>query len=675
MQLRPWPPARVVAVLVLVLAAAACSSSTAHNSRRATATTTSSVAAPATGPRTSRPQARFTVDEQHLTDLAHPVQDAAAGPVQGGVVVVGGLDPAGSSTDRAVSLTGGSVHDLRPFPHAFHDAAAAAVSGALYVFGGGDASGQFDTIWRVTAGGAASRAGVLPARSSDASATTIGRTAYVVGGYTGNAWLDTVIAYRPGEAPRVVAHQPEGRRYAGVASAGHDLYVLGGSTPHAPATTEVLRVDVSTGTTERVASLPRPLTHLAAINIGGRIVAVGGHGTSTSDVSDAIFALDPRTEAVTLAGHLALGRSDLALTSDGTRVLAIGGRTASGRTGFVGVLAPAATDTNVYAHTGSTGLSPVVNGMRSLVYVPNSGSNTVDVIDPAPFQVIDPFAVGGLPQHVTPSWDLRTLYVDNDAGNSLTPIDPRTGKPRGPALPVDDPYNLYFTPDGRSAIVVAERNRHLDFRDPHTMALHDTLTVPCDGIDHMDFTVDGSRALASCEYSGQMVVVDLATPRVTKVVTLPQPHARPQDVKLAPDGRVFYVADMNHDGVWLIDARTFGVRGLLHTGRGAHGLYPSRDATKLYVSNRDEGSISVVDFATRTVVATWSIPGGSPDMGGVSVDGKVLWLTGRYNGEVYAISTVDGRLLARIKVGSGPHGLCVWPQPGRYSIGHTGNTR
>jgi DNA-binding beta-propeller fold protein YncE len=150
----------------------------------------------------------------------------------------------------------------------------------------------------------------------------------------------------------------------------------------------------------------------------------------------------------------------------------------------------------------------------------------------------------------------------------------------------------------------------------------------------------------------------------------------PQDVKLSPDGTLFYVADMSKGGVWEIDARSFRVLRFLATGAGAHGLYPSRDAKLLYVSNRAAGSISVIRFRTRTVIATWRLPGGgSPDMGGVSADGKVLWLSGRYNAEVYAISTRTGRLLARIHVGSGPHGLSVWPQPGRYSLGHTGILR
>jgi DNA-binding beta-propeller fold protein YncE len=172
-----------------------------------------------------------------------------------------------------------------------------------------------------------------------------------------------------------------------------------------------------------------------------------------------------------------------------------------------------------------------------------------------------------------------------------------------------------------------------------------------------------------------MIVVDLGAERVVKTIAL-APGSMPQDVKLSPDGNTFYVADMARGGVWLINAHTMTKTGFVPTGMGAHGLYPSRDAKVLYVSNRMEGSITVLSFATRRPIHKWRLPGGgSPDMGGVSANGKVLWLSGRYNAEVYAISTVTGRLLHRIKVGNGPHGLCVWPQPGRYSIGHTGILR
>jgi YVTN family beta-propeller protein len=340
-----------------------------------------------------------------------------------------------------------------------------------------------------------------------------------------------------------------------------------------------------------------------------------------------------------------------------------------------GVIPASLDPRDVYAAGRPGKLNAVTRQARALVYVPNSRSNTVDVISQATGRIVRHFAVGKLPQHVTPSWDLRTLYVTNDLGNTLTTIDPRTGRP-GRTLPVFDPYNMYFTADGNRAIVVAEAFRRLDFRDPHTMQLKHTLQVPqCPGVDHMDFTADGTKALASCEFSGRMIVVDLLAERVTKVIQL-SGFAMPQDVKLSPDGRTFYIADMASNGVWMVDAQTMSVIRMIPTGRGAHGLYPSRDSRTLFVSNRGEGSISLIDFKTRRVTKKWRIPGGgSPDMGGLSADGRVLWLSGRYNSEVYAISATDGTLLRRIKVGSGPHGLCVWPQPGRYSIGHTGILR
>jgi DNA-binding beta-propeller fold protein YncE len=303
--------------------------------------------------------------------------------------------------------------------------------------------------------------------------------------------------------------------------------------------------------------------------------------------------------------------------------------------------------------------------------VPDSKGDAVDVIDPHRYRVEAHFRVGALPQHVTPSYDLKTLWVGNDLGNSLTPIDPRSGKPGRPVR-VADPYNLYFTPGGRYAIVVAEARQRLDFRDAHSMRLHHALRVPCPGVDHMDFTANGKRLLASCEFGGRAVVVDVGSEKVVRGIDL-QRGGMPQDVKLSPDGRVFYVADMMAGGVWLVDAHNWRKLGLVRTGRGAHGLYASRDSRYLYVSNRGEGSISVISFRKRRVVHKWRLPGGgSPDMGGVSADGRVLWLSGRYNAEVYAISTRSGRLVARIPVGRGPHGLCVYPQPGRYSLGHTG---
>lgn len=377
---------------------------------------------------------------------------------------------------------------------------------------------------------------------------------------------------------------------------------------------------------------------------------------------------------------------------------------------------------NLYSEIGANHLSVAVSGALARVYVPNHTANTVTVIDPQTLKVIDTFNVGINPQHVVPSWDLRTLWVANNAegrtDGSLTPIDPKIGKP-GPSIRVEDPYNLYWSPDGKSAIVVAEEYKRLDFRDPQTMRLQYSIpTAQCAGINHADFSIDGRFVFFTCEFGGAITKIDLVKRSVAETIKLSKYFSRPdvlaiiaapgkkpkkipdpselgsdictskgmpQDVRMSPDGKVIFVADMMADGVHVVDTESFKQIGFIPTGVGAHGLYPSRDGRNLYVANRGtneihgkpggKGSVSVIDFATRKVIRTWSIPGGgSPDMGNVSADGTHLWLSGRYDDVVYRFDTRSGNV-DKIKVGREPHGLTVWPQPGRYSLGHTGNLR
>jgi YVTN family beta-propeller protein len=421
----------------------------------------------------------------------------------------------------------------------------------------------------------------------------------------------------------------------------------------------------------------------------------------------------PLLTLVTLAASLSL--AELAAGADARHqapaaVPSVAAAPAKSAVDTISGMPPVIDASNLYSEIGSSHMSPAVSGALERVYVPNRQSDDVSVIDPQTLKVIDHFKVGINPQHVVPSWDLSTLWVANNAegrsDGSLTPIDPKTGKP-GTAIPVDDPYNLYFTPDGSSAIVVAEEHKRLDFREPKSMAAQFSIETPdCGGVNHADFSIDGRFAIFTCEFSGGLVKIDMEHHTVLGYLQLKKPLAvavpgktetlpdgqicssrrgMPQDIRISPDGHVFFVADMEADGVFLVDGDNFKQIGFIPTGIGTHGLYPSRDGKSLYVANRGThrihgtphgaGSISVIDFATRKVLHNWPIPGGgSPDMGNVSADGRYLWLSGRFDNVVYRIDTTDGDTKI-IAVGKEPHGLTVWPQPGRYSLGHTGDLR
>lgn len=330
---------------------------------------------------------------------------------------------------------------------------------------------------------------------------------------------------------------------------------------------------------------------------------------------------------------------------------------------------------NVYAGAGAAMLRASVSHDPAYVYVPDSTGTHTTVIDQRSRQVVRVIRSGQLSQHVTPSYDLRTLYVDASAADRLVAINPRTARVER-RIPVRRPYNLYFSPDGRQAIVMVEQHDTIRFVDPHTFRGHQRIrSAHCDGPNHADFSGNGRFFVVSCEFSGTLLKISTQTHQVLDRIDLGA-NSLPQDVRLSPDGTTFFVAEMGRDKVTLISAAHFRRVGSIATPSMPHGLMPSRNGRLLYVSDRGAGEVSVVSFARRRIVDTWVIPGGgSPDMGGVSADGRVLWVSGRYDSVVYAFNTLTGRLVARIPVGGSPHGLLVWPQPGRYSLGHNGNTR
>jgi DNA-binding beta-propeller fold protein YncE len=337
---------------------------------------------------------------------------------------------------------------------------------------------------------------------------------------------------------------------------------------------------------------------------------------------------------------------------------------------------PAPVDGDVYGAAGRNQVSDAARHDPAYLYVPNAfGAPQTTVIDQRTHKIVRVLHTGALSQHVTPSWDLRHLYVEASESNQLVEISPRSGRVVD-RISVPRPYNLYFTPDGRSAIIMSEETQRIIFADPRTFRTRASVSDPsCQGPNHADFSANGRYFVVTCEFSGSLLKVSTLRHKVIGRLSL-GPGSKPQDMRLSPDGRTFYVADMGRDQLVRVPWQRFRPAGFTAMPSMPHGIYPSRDGKVLYVSDRGAGKVSVVSLRSNRIIDTWGIPGGgTPDMGGVSADGRTLWLSGRLDGYVYGWNTRTGKLIARIRVGGNPHGLLVWPQPGRYSLGHTGNMR
>ena len=616
--------------------------------------------------------------------LVAPIQRSVAVWDGNTIYIAGGLDAADTTVGGVFSMnpTSGRLIPLGSLAQPVHDAAATMISGKLYVFAGGAGAGT-DTVQAFDpATGTGMVVGHLPVALSDLGATQIGNVTYLVGGYDGTKPRSEIYATTDGTTFSTIGHLPVGLRYPAVTEVGGRLVIAGGLAWKGPVN-DVYTFDPASGTTTLMAHLPAPVAHAAAFTLGGRIYVVGGRDASDTALAKA-SEVDPSTGHVEAEPPLGQPVADAAVAA-GRRTLLIGGwntstsskvllaslraETATATSSGHGASAPPRTDGNVYAAI-TKGLRPSVKNDPSFVYVPNGVPGTVEVIDPKTFRIVRTIDLGyrSFPEHVTPSWNMRWLYVDVDGTSELAVIDPRTGKLVRIIHGVEHPYNLYFTPDGSKAIDVAEYYDRLDFMDPHTWKLIKPLTMPCNGPDHLDFSADGSYLLIGCEFDGTVVKVALKTMKVVGTIHV---GGLPVDVKLSPNGKVFFVANQGFGGVSVVDPVTMKVRGFIPTGNGAHGMAVSRDTTKLYVTNRLAGTISVIDFSTRKVVHTWNV-GGSPDMVQVSPNGSQLWVSNRYGTTVEAISTTDGHVIRRIEVGGDPHGLAYFPQPGRFSLGHNG---
>jgi hypothetical protein len=277
--------------------------------------------------------------DRHLKLLTRVASYSLASAVSGeavvarphGFLVVGGLDSRDVSTSEVaeVGSSSGRVGSAGSLSEPRHDTAAATLGSRVLVFGGGSAT-ELDSVEALNAGGSGRTVGRLPTTRSDLSALTVGGRAYVLGGYDGKAPTGVVLRTADGARFTPVATLPVAFRYAAAVAVGEAIYTFGGELANGQDTDAIQALDVRTDRTRVIAHLPRPLSHASAILLGGRIYVLGGR---TREVpTTRILTFNPATGKLTAAGHLPMPVANAAATTAAGVGYLVGGLDAQGAT-------------------------------------------------------------------------------------------------------------------------------------------------------------------------------------------------------------------------------------------------------------------------------------------------------------------------------------------------------
>jgi len=203
-----------------------------------------------------------------------------------------------------------------------------------------------------------------------------------------------------------------------------------------------------------------------------------------------------------------------------------------------------------------------------------------------------------------------TLLVANRTGGSISLIDfpTRVEVARLPIGPII-PHEVAVSPDGRRALTgeygpEKRHGQHVILIDIPEARIVGRIDLGPDSRPHSAlFLPDGRRAVATMQNSDRLAVIDLDAMKVVR--TLPTGGREGHMVRLSPDGSRAYVTSRGAEGtlsvLFLNEDRPPVV---IRTGRGAEGIAISPDGREVWVANRQEETISVVDTGALKVVAT-----------------------------------------------------------------------
>ena len=296
---------------------------------------------------------------------------------------------------------------------------------------------------------------------------------------------------------------------------------------------------------------------------------------------------------------------------------------------------------------------------RKTAIVLNSGDASVSLIDMDQRQVYKNFHIGKEPHHLMITPDQKAVLVANATGNEVVFLDPKTGEKTGRLGNIIDPYHIGYSPDKKFFLAAGNRLNRIDIyaAKAQELTLLKVIKAPKTP-SHITFTSNSKTAFVTLQDSDELIAIDLETQEVLWKMSVGH---LPAGVWMTPGDKYLLIGLTGSDGVQVVDWKKRQVIKEIKTGKGAHNFRPLGDKKHIFLSNRVEPSISLLNMDTLEKEADITgLPSGPDDMD-ITPDGKELWVTFRFAKKVGVIDIASKKLITTIPVGKSPHGIFFYP--------------
>lgn len=285
----------------------------------------------------------------------------------------------------------------------------------------------------------------------------------------------------------------------------------------------------------------------------------------------------------------------------------------------------------------------------------NSGEASVSLIDMDKRAVYKTFPIGKEPHHLMITPDQKSVLVANAAGDDVVFLDPKTGDVQSRLPNIVDPYHIGYSPNKKWFVAAGNRLDRVDIYAAKNQELKLVKIVKAAKTpSHIAFTSDSKLTFVTLQDSNELIAIDLATQEIVWRMPIGK---MPAGVWMTPGDKHLLIGLTGSDLVQVVDWKQQKIVKEIKTGKGAHNFRPLGDKRHIFLTNRVDSTISIIDMDKLEKVADIKgLPSG-PDCMDVTADGKELWVTFRFAKKVGIIDIASRKLVTTIPVGKSPHGI------------------